>query len=319
MYKKIITKSFVLFWVLIASVGLISKVEAATQKKSNKTVQSSKKSKIKKALKVPKAPIIPAKPSVGEAAGLHLEPDAIGLKSAVALVIDTKTGKPLFEKNTQAVLPIASLTKLMSAVVLSDAKQSPDEKILVTSADVDLEKNSRSRLPVGSLVSREELLQLALMSSENRASSALARNYPGGKPAFVQAMNKKALSLGMGASHFADASGLSPENTANAIDLLKLIKAIDRYPKIAELSTEPERMIHNGKRPINFGNSNRLIKSKGWTLSLQKTGYTSEAGSCLILLGKVDGRSVTIVLLDSVGRLSKFGDAQRIRDWLSSL
>lgn len=283
------------------------RVQAAPEKKVVKTREK----------KAPRAPIIPAKPSVGEAAGLHLEPDAIGLKSAVALIIDSKTGKPLFEKNTQAVLPIASLTKLMSAVVLSDARQAPDEKLLVTSADIDLEKNSRSRLPVGSLVTRDELLQLALMSSENRASSALARNYPGGKVAFVEAMNKKALSLGMLASHFADASGLSPENTANALDLLKLIKAIEQYPKIAELSTEPERMINNGKRPINFGNSNRLIKSKAWDLRLQKTGYTSEAGSCLILKGKVDGRAVTIVLLDSVGRLSKFGDAQRIRDWLA--
>lgn len=315
MFKKIITRTFVIFWIVFACSALVGTAQAAPKKKSNKTQQSTKKAKTKKGVK---APIIPAKPSVGEAAGLHLEPDAIGLKSAVALVIDTKTGKAIFEKNTQAVLPIASLTKLMTAVVLSDAKQAPDEKILVTSADVDLEKNSRSRLPVGSLVSREELLQLALMSSENRASSALARNYPGGKPAFVEAMNKKALALGMGASHFADPSGLSPENTANAVDLLKLIKAIDRYPKIAELSTEPERMINNGKRPINFGNSNRLIKSKGWSLNLQKTGYTSEAGSCLILQGKVDGRAVTIVLLDSVGRLSKFGDAQRIRDWLNN-
>ena len=310
MLNKNLIKVFLSIWAIVFF-GI--QPNFAQAEPARKVVKTQKKP----AKKVPRAPIIPAKPSVGEAAGLHMEPDAIGLKSAVALIIDTKTGKLLFEKNTQAVLPIASLTKLMTAVVLSDAKQSPEEKLLVTSADIDLEKNSRSRLPVGSLVTRDELLQLALMSSENRAASALARNYPGGKIAFVDAMNKKALALGMGASHFADPSGLSPENTANALDLLKLIKAIDQYPKIAELSTEPERMINNGKRPINFGNSNRLIKSKAWDLRLQKTGYTSEAGSCLILKGKVDGRAITIVLLDSVGRLSKFGDAQRIRDWLA--
>ena len=317
MLNKNLIRVLLAFWVVIFVTALPNIAQAAPAKK---VVKTPSKTQVKmRARQKPREPIVPAKPSVGEAAGLHVEPDAIGLKSAVALIIDTKTGKPLFEKNTQAVLPIASLTKLMTAVVLADARQAPDEKLLVTSADIDVEKNSRSRLPVGSLVTRDELLQLALMSSENRAASALARNYPGGKIAFVEAMNKKALSLGMGASHFADSSGLSPENTANALDLLKLIKAIDQYPKIAELSTEPERMIYNGKRPINFGNSNRLIKSKAWDLSLQKTGYTSEAGSCLILKGKVDGRAVTIVLLDSVGRLSKFGDAQRIRDWLAGV
>ncbi len=274
------------------------------------------KSKSKNNL-VARAPIVPAKPSVAEAAGLNMEPDALGLKSAAALVIDSKTNQVLFEKNSKAVLPIASLTKLMTALIVLENKQDMSEIITVTEADVDREKNSRSRLPVGSVVNRKDLMQLSLMASENRASSALARNFPGGKDAFVAAMNQRAQSLGLGATQFADASGLSPDNTSTVQDLVKLTMAVDRYSLIREQSTAEELSIHNGKRPITFGNSNRLVKNSGWDLRVQKTGFTSEAASCLIVHGKVDGRPVTIALLGASGRLSKFGDAQRIRDWLS--
>jgi serine-type D-Ala-D-Ala endopeptidase (penicillin-binding protein 7) len=263
-----------------------------------------------------KDPIIPAKPAVAEASGLHLEPDPIGLKSAAALVIDAKTNKVLLEKNPTAVLPIASLTKVLSAMVVVESRLPLDEAITITSDDVDREKNSRSRLPVGSVLSRKELMQLSLMSSENRASSALSRAHPGGKPAFIKAMNDKAQALGMSSSSFADASGLSPENTSTVRDLLKLVQAADRMQIVREQSVAEQITVHNGKRPITFGNSNRMIKSAAWDLRLQKTGFTSEAASCLILHGKVDGRAVSIVLLGATGRLSKFGDAHRIREWL---
>jgi serine-type D-Ala-D-Ala endopeptidase (penicillin-binding protein 7) len=292
--------------------------KARLQKHSTKQARQGLRGKTKsKNNLIARAPIVPVKPSVAEAAGLNMEPDALGLKSAAALVIDPKTNQVLFEKNSKAVLPIASLTKLMTALIVLENKQELGEMITVTEADVDREKNSRSRLPVGSVVSRKDLMQLSLMASENRASSALARNFPGGKDAFVAAMNQRAQSLGLGATQFADASGLSPDNTSTVQDLVKLTMAVDRYSLIREQSTAEELNIHNGKRPITFGNSNRLVKNSAWDLRVQKTGFTSEAASCLIVHGKVDGRPVTIALLGASGRLSKFGDAQRIRDWLS--
>jgi serine-type D-Ala-D-Ala endopeptidase (penicillin-binding protein 7) len=254
--------------------------------------------------------------TAGESAGLHLTPDPIGLRSAVALIVDNRSGQVLLDKNSGAVLPIASLTKIMMAMVVLDAKLNLNESVEVTREDLDLEKFSRSRLPIGSVLSREELLQLALMSSENRAASALARQFDGGKSGFVKAMNRKAQELGMLGSQFADASGLSAENRSSAVDLLKMVFAADKYPLIRQFSVAHERQVNNGKRPINFGNSNRLVKSDAWNLRLQKTGFTSEAGSCLILHGKVEDRPVTIILLDGVGRLTKFGDAHRIREWL---
>ncbi len=254
--------------------------------------------------------------TAGESAGLHLTPDPIGLRSAVALIVDNRSGQVLIDKNSGAVLPIASLTKIMMAMVVLDAKPNMSESVEVTREDLDLEKFSRSRLPIGSVLTREELLQLALMSSENRAASALSRQFEGGKIGFVKAMNRKAQELGMLGSQFADASGLSAENRSSAVDLLKMVFAADKYPLIRQYSVAHERQVNNGKRPINFGNSNRLVKSDAWNLRLQKTGFTSEAGSCLILHGKVEDRPVTIILLDGVGRLTKFGDAHRIREWL---
>jgi serine-type D-Ala-D-Ala endopeptidase (penicillin-binding protein 7) len=255
----------------------------------------------------------------GEAAGLNLTPDPIGLRSSVALIIDNRSGQILLDKNAGAVLPIASLTKIMMAMVVLDSKADLKQAIEVTREDLDLEKFSRSRLPIGSILTREELLQLALMSSENRAASALARQYEGGKQGFVKAMNRKAQELSMLSSQFADGSGLSPENRSCAADLLKMVLAADKYTLLRQFSVAHERQVNNGKRPINFGNSNRLVKSEAWQLRLQKTGFTSEAGSCLILHGKVQDRPITIILLDGVGRLTKFGDAHRIREWLQKV
>lgn len=264
-----------------------------------------------------RAPIVQANPPVAEMAGLHLEQDPAGLRSAAAFVIDNRTNRVLIEKNANALLPIASLTKLMAGIVVLDGRQSLDEKLEVTADDIDREKNSRSRLPVGSILSRRELLQLSLMSSENRASSVLARNYPGGKPGFVRAMNDKARAMQMNATEFADSSGLSPNNTSTVRDLLRLTQAAERYPMIREFSVGESLEVHNGKRAINFGNSNRLINSQAWNLRLQKTGYTAEAGSCIVLVGQVQSQPITIILLGAPGQATKFGDAHRIRQWLS--
>jgi serine-type D-Ala-D-Ala endopeptidase (penicillin-binding protein 7) len=275
------------------------------------TAWARQKKKVRK-----KDPIIPGVLTEGELAGLNLTPDPIGLRSACALIVDGRSGDVLLDKNAGAVLPIASLTKILMAMVVLDAKQDMNESIEITEADRDIEKHSRSRLPMGSVATRDELLQIALMSSENRAASALSRTYEGGKVGFIKAMNRKAQSLGMISSQFADAAGLSAQNRASSVDLYKLVLAADKYPVIRQYSVARERQIDTGKRLINFGNSNRLVQNEAWQLRLQKTGFTSEAGSCLILHGKVDDRSITIILLDGVGRLTKFGDAQRIRDWL---
>jgi serine-type D-Ala-D-Ala endopeptidase (penicillin-binding protein 7) len=311
--------AFALSVCLPVNQALAAKEEATKQVKKSSVKRAAKSGKgQRKGKRVSKEPIIPAKPSVGHASGLHEVPDAIGLRSSVALVIDTKTGAALFEKNPSAVLPIASLTKLMMGLVVLDGKQDLNEKIEVERVDIDLEKNSRSRLPIGSVLTRKELMQLALMASENRAASALARNYPGGLKSFVAAMNEKAKLLRMDGSQFADPSGLSPENMSSAKDLLKLVGAVDQVPLLRQMSVAQELQVNNGKRPMTFGNSNRMIKSSAWDLRLQKTGFINEAGSCLILHGKVDNRPVTIILLDAEGRLSKFGDAHRIREWLAN-
>ncbi len=259
----------------------------------------------------------PASGPVGQLAGLVDDADPIGIRSAAALVYDLKERKWLIAKNPDAVLPIASLTKLMTAIVVLDSRQALEERIEVTSEDIDREKNSRSRLPVGSVATRKELLQLALMSSENRASSAIARAYPGGKVAFVRAMNEKAQALGLKSAQFADPSGLSPQNAASAYDMFRLTQIANQYPLIRQFSIAESLSVDTGRRVIHYANSNRLTKSDAWTVRLQKTGFTNEAGSCMVLMGTVEGRSLAIVLLGSVGRATKFGDAHRIRLWLA--
>jgi serine-type D-Ala-D-Ala endopeptidase (penicillin-binding protein 7) len=262
-------------------------------------------------------PIEPAKPSIGQAIGLHAADDPLDLKSSVALVIDQSTGKVLFEKNSTAVLPIASITKLMTAVVVLDAKLPLGEPLLISEEDIDTERNSRSRLRVGSQLSRGELLQLALMASENRAAHALGRHYPGGMPAFVGAMNAKARALGMADSHFVEPTGLSSANVSTGSDLALLVKAAGEYPMVRQYSTAPDQQVESGSKTVNYRNTNRLISSPDWQILVSKTGYISEAGNCLVMQARVEGRAVIMVLLDAVGRLSRFSDAQRLRTVLA--
>jgi serine-type D-Ala-D-Ala endopeptidase (penicillin-binding protein 7) len=239
-----------------------------------------------------------------------------GLRSNAVLVLDQESGQVLFGKNTHSVLPIASITKLMTAMVMLDASLDPDEVIRITKADVDFLKGSRSRLPVGIDLTRDDLLRLALMASENRAASALARSYPGGTGAFVQAMNLKAYLLGMSGTHFADATGLSSANVSTAEDLAKLVSAAQGYAQIREYSTATAHQVRVGRRAMNFHNTNRLTRSSGWEIGLSKTGYISEAGRCLVMQAKLAGRSIIIVLLDSWGKYTRIADASRIRNWL---
>jgi D-alanyl-D-alanine endopeptidase (penicillin-binding protein 7) len=289
---------------------------------SVKLVRAAKVSKSSVATKV-RAPrvaaaIIPAKPSFGELAGLHGAPDALALKSSVALVIDQDTREVLFSKNEQAVLPIASLTKLMTGVVVNEARLPMDQDITITQDDVDTEKHSRSRLTVGSTLSRGELLHLALMSSENRAAHALARTYPGGLPTFVALMNAKAKTLGMKDTRYVEPTGLSSENQSSAHDLATLVNAAYNEPTLRELSTSPGYQVDIGNRTLQFNNTNRLVKSPDWDIGIQKTGFINEAGQCLVLQAKIAGRKLIMVFLDSAGKLSRIADAERVRRWVES-
>jgi D-alanyl-D-alanine endopeptidase (penicillin-binding protein 7) len=260
----------------------------------------------------------PAKPSFGQLAGLHEVSDSLDLKSSVALVLDQDTNEVLFSKNSKAVLPIASLTKLMTALVVTEAALPPDELLTVTDEDVDTEKGSRSRLRVGTQLARGEMLHLALMASENRAAHALGRHYPGGSAAFVAAMNRKALQLGMTDTHYVEPTGLSSQNQSSARDLATLVKAAYSHPIIRELSTSPEYSVEVGARQVQFRNTNRLVTNPEWNIGLQKTGYITEAGRCLVMQAKLAGRQLIMVFLDSAGKYSRLGDAERVRHWLTT-
>ena len=263
--------------------------------------------------------IEPARPSFGQLYGLHNTADSLDLKSSVALVLDSETNEVLFSKNSQAVLPIASLTKLMTAVVVTEAKLPLNEALTITDDDVDTEKNSRSRLRVGTTLSREEMLHLALMSSENRAAHALGRAYPGGLEAFVAAMNHKARELGMNDTHYVEPTGLSSRNQSSARDLATLVKAAQEHPIIRQFSTSPEFEVAVGNRPTQFRTTNALVRSPAWDIALQKTGYITEAGRCLVMQARMAGRQLIMVFLDSTGKYSRIGDAERVRRWVSEL
>lgn len=266
-----------------------------------------------------RASFAPSRPSLGEAMGLRDTDDALALRSSVALVMDQNTNEVLFQKNSTAVLPIASITKLMTALVVMDARLPMDEVLTITEEDRDTEKHSSSRLRFGTQLTREELLLLALMSSENRAASALGRHYPGGLPAFVQAMNRKARELGMNDSHFVDSSGLSSSNVSSALDLARLVKAAYRNPTIRAFSTKTEHEVNVQGRTLHYVSTNRLVRGGNWEIGLQKTGFISEAGRCLVMQAHVGGRDVVMVFLDSEGNLTRFADANRVRDWLEHL
>ena len=265
------------------------------------------------------AHIEPPHPSFGQLYGLHDTADALDLKSSVALVLDQDTNEVLFSKNPQAVLPIASLTKLMTALVVTEAKQPFDETLTVTQDDVDTEKFSRSRLKVGTQLTREEMLHLALMSSENRAAHALGRNYPGGLNAFVAAMNRKAHELGMSDTHYVEPTGLSSNNQSSARDLATLVKVAHEVKIIRDMSTSQEYEVEVGNRPMQFHTTNALVRNPLWDIGLQKTGYITEAGRCLVMQATMAGRQLIMVFLDSTGKYSRIGDAERVRRWVSAL
>ena len=259
----------------------------------------------------------PTKPSFGQLAGLHGMSDALDLKSSAALVLDQDTNEVLFSKNSEAVLPIASLTKLMTAVVVTEAQLPLDEVIAISQEDVDTEKHSGSRLKVGTRLTRGEMLHLALMSSENRAAHSLGRSYPGGLDAFVVAMNQKAQELGMADTHYVEPTGLSSRNQSSARDLATLVKAAHEHQIIRELSTSPEYQVAVGKRQLQFRNTNLLVRNPTWDIGLQKTGYISEAGRCLVMQAQLAGRKLIMVFLDSTGKYSRIGDAERVRKWIN--
>lgn len=254
--------------------------------------------------------------SAGRAFGLHESPDALALRSSVAYVVDERTGESLFDKNSQAVLPIASISKLMTAMVSLDAGVPMTDMMEVTDEDRDYEKGTGSRLSVGSRLSREDMLHIALMSSENRAAAALSRYFPGGRPAFLAAMNRKAKQLGMNDTHFNDPTGLSSQNVSSARDLVKMVKAAYQYPMIRRFSTDSNYDVNTGRRELHYVSTNHLIGHPGWEIGLQKTGYINEAGQCLVMQANVDGRPVIMILLDSTGKYSRFADATRVRKWL---
>ncbi len=245
---------------------------------------------------------------------LEGDPD---LRSASALVLDAE-GNVIYGKDVDTVRPIASITKLMTAMVVLDSGLDLDEKITVTREDRDLVRQTGSRLGYGATLTRREMILLAIMSSENRAASALGRHYPGGLAQFVTHMNRKARGLGMRNSHFADPAGLRAENVSTASDLSLMVTAADQYPLIRQASTTTRMEVRpfNGRGPLTYGNTNRLLKNGAWDIELSKTGYINEAGRCLVMQANIEGEDVSIVLLNSFGKLTPFGDSNRLRKWL---
>ncbi len=319
---KSVPRSAFLFVALFVS-GLFF-AEGALAAEKTKSKQVAQKSKI-----TPVAKRAAVRPVVKQqqhrasnsvtAVGEKSEVQRLAVKSASALVAYQNGGDPLFQKNAEAVAPIASISKLMTAMVVIDGAPDLKEQITISSEDVDYLRGSRSRLVVGASMTRETALLLALMSSENRAANALGRHYPGGLSAFVAAMNAKARSLGMQDTHFEDPTGLSSHNVSTAHDLVRMVEAAYRYPLIRELSTTAEATVHVAGREMAYRNTNPLVKSSSWDVGLSKTGYIHEAGKCLVMQARVADRPVVIVLLDSVGKQTRIGDANRIKRWMESL
>jgi serine-type D-Ala-D-Ala endopeptidase (penicillin-binding protein 7) len=303
---------------LIASLCTVHAQANTNQKKP--TVQKSKpavvKAHVRRAKVLKAAPV--AIPSFGQKAGLHATSDMLDLKSSVAYVIDQDTQEVLISKNDHAVLPIASITKLMTGLIISEAKLPMDESITITQDDVDTEKGSSSRLRVGATLTRGELLHLALMASENRAAHALGRTYPGGMPVFVSLMNNKANQLGMRDTRYVEPTGLSSQNQSSAKDLATLVGNAYHDATLRQLSTSPSHSVEVGNRTLQYNTTNRLVKNPNWDIGLQKTGYISEAGQCLVMQAKVSGRKLIMVFLDSAGKLSRIADAERVRKWVET-
>ncbi len=261
--------------------------------------------------------MVTAQPTMAHMAGLHNVADPLNLKSSAVLVADADTKELLYSKNPHAVLPIASITKLMTVVVSLEANLDLEEKVEITHEDMDSIKGTGSRLAPGSIFTRRELMHLALMASENRAASALGRSYPGGMQACAKAMNEKARKLGMYSSNFVETTGLSASNQSSATDLAMLVMHANKFPLIRDYSTSPSYQVESLRgRELMFRNTNALIKQDHWDIQVQKTGFINEAGRCLVMQAKVGTRNLVIVLLDSVSKASRFSDAERIRNFV---
>ena len=272
------------------------------------------------ATKATKATKAQAKPkSKGATADLTKDGNP-NVQSSAVMVFDQTTGQQLFAKNADLAVPIASITKVMTSIIVLDAKLNLDEAVVIDSADIDTLKNSRSRLPVGTAFRREDLLRLALMASDNRAAAALGRTFPGGTVAFVEAMNARAVLLGLTSARFVDPTGLAPGNVASPQDLAKLVVEASKYPQIKEFSTQAALQVTlpNSKRPLGFSNTNALVRAGNWDIGLSKTGFINEAGKCLVMQVMIANNPVVIVLMDSWGRLTRVGDANRIKKWIES-
>lgn len=265
------------------------------------------------------APQVYAPLSVGDQEGLNQTRDALALRSNVAFVIDESSSQILLNKNADVALPIASITKMMTALVVVEAKQDMSEMLEITEDDVDHEKNSSSRLKPGVMMSRADMLHIALMSSENRAASALGRNYPGGLAAAIAAMNAKAKELGMNDTHYVEPTGLSSQNVASARDLAKLLAYAKQEPLLCQFSTDPRYVVDAGGRELQYSNSNHLVSNPTWDIILQKTGFINEAGHCMMMRAMIEGHAIIMVFLDSKGKDSRLADAGRIRKWLEDV
>ncbi|HEX3948797.1 MAG TPA: D-alanyl-D-alanine endopeptidase [Steroidobacteraceae bacterium] len=240
------------------------------------------------------------------------------LKSSSVLIVDQSNSSVLYSRNSDVAAPIASITKLMTALVVLDAKQPLDEPIQITEADRDYPKGAYSRLTVGTILTRGDLMHLALMASENRAAHALGNNYPGGMPAIVAAMNAKAKALGMTSAHFVEPTGLSSQNVASPEDLSKLVIAASKNRTVREFSTDKNYAVRVHRHLVEFRNTDNLVANPAWNIIVQKTGYIAEAGKCLVMAAVIEGRSVVIVLLDSFGKYTRVADAQRIKTWMAN-
>lgn len=304
---------------LHAAVKHTRAVSAATHKKLGRRVSFALGRRRAVVQRVAYARPASASPSAGDLVGLNLTHDPLALKSNVALVLDQSNSQVLLDKNSDVALPIASITKLMTALVVVEAKQDMDEILEITDADIDQEKKSASRLRPGARISRGDMLHIALMSSENRAASALGRNYPGGLPAMVAAMNTKAKVLGMNGARYVEPTGLSSQNVASARDLAKLVAAAQQQPLLCQYSTDSRYVVDTGERVLHYTNSNHLVSNPTWDILLQKTGYITEAGHCMVMRAVIEGRSIIMVFLDSKGKESRLADAARIRRWIEAL
>ena len=295
-----------------------STATAAAKKPVAQAQRNKANAKPKAKTKAPVKARVDTRPSFGKVAGLHDVSDELSLKSSVALVVDQETHEVLLSKNDSAVLPIASITKLMTALLINDAHLPMDEMISITQDDVDTEKGSRSRLQVGTSLARGELLHLALMASENRAAHALGRTYPGGLHHFVELMNQKAKDIGMTDTRFVEPTGLSSKNQSSAKDLVTLVQTAYREPLLRDLSTSDSHVVDVGRHSLIYKTTNRLINNPSWDIGLQKTGYISEAGQCLVMQTKIAGRKLIMVFLDSAGKFSRIADAERVRRWVEA-